>query len=181
MNTSHLLIYMVIPELMKGDRLMFILSMKMTRKKTVAALSFFLALSVVFTIFLSTNGVATDVVNNSNKKITDLAAENNEQRINYLNQFGWEVNQEPSEIVEVAIPTEFNDVYERYNVIQKKQGFDLSPYRGKTVKRWTYDVANYPDNRPNVKANILVYENKIIGGDIYSLELDGFMHGFKLE
>ena len=54
------------------------------------------------------------------------------------------------------------------------------PFRGKTVKRWTYDVTNYPDNRPNVKANILVYDNKIIGGDICSLELDGFMHGFQL-
>ena len=29
-----------------------------------------------------------------------------------------------------------------------------------------------------VTANILVYENKIIGGDICSVNLDGFMHGF---
>lgn len=129
---------------------------------------------------ISAKGASTDVAKNSEKKITGLAAENNEQRINYLKQFGWEVKNEPSEIVEVAIPTEFNDVYEKYNVIQKKQGFDLSAYRGKSVKRWTYDVTNYPDNRQNVKANILVYEDKVIGGDICSLELDGFMHGFQL-
>ncbi len=159
---------------------MFILSMKMTQRRVLAALSVLLALSVFFTIFLSAQGISAEVSSNG-KKITDLAAENNEQRIGYLKQFGWEVSAEPSEIVEVAIPTEFNDVYEKYNVIQKKQGFDLSPYRGKTVKRWTYDVTNYPDNRPNVKANLLVYENKVIGGDICSLELDGFMHGFRLE
>lgn len=159
---------------------MFVLSMKMTRKKTIAALSLFFAIGILFTVFLSTNGIAVDVSKNNGNKITDLVAETNQQRINYLKQFGWQVSEEPSEIVEVAIPTEFNDVYERYNVIQKKQGFDLSPYRGKTVKRWTYDVKNYPDNQSNIKANLLVCENKVIGGDICSLALDGFMHGFQL-
>lgn len=160
---------------------MFIVSMKMTRKKIVAALSVLLAVGVAFTVFLSSKSAAANVAQNNSKKITDLNAENNEQRIRYLKSFGWEVSEEPTEIVEVAIPTEFNDVYEKYNIIQKKQGFDLSPYRGKTVKRWTYDVKNYPDNKPYVKANLLVFENKIIGGDICSLELDGFMHGFKLQ
>ncbi len=159
---------------------MFVVSMKMTRKKTVAMLSILFAIGIICTCFLSANSISANAVNNQNKKITDLAAENNAQRIRYLKQFGWEVKEEPSEIVEVAIPTEFNDVYEKYNLIQKKQGFDLMPYRGKAVKRWTYDVINYPDNRPNVKANILVYDNKVIGGDICSLELDGFMHGFQL-
>ncbi len=159
---------------------MFVVSMKMTRTKIIAALSVLLVAGLVFTYMISVNGAAADVAKKSGEKITALAAETNEQRINYLKQFGWEVKEEPSEIVEVAIPTEFNDVYEKYNVIQKKQGFDLSAYRGKSVKRWTYDVTNYPDNRPNVKANILVFDGKVIGGDICSLELDGFMHGFKL-
>ncbi len=160
--------------------IMFIVSMKMTKTKIIAGLSVLLVAGIFCAFMISAKGASTDVAKNSEKKITGLAAENNEQRINYLKQFGWEVKNEPSEIVEVAIPTEFNDVYEKYNVIQKKQGFDLSAYRGKSVKRWTYDVTNYPDNRQNVKANILVYEDKVIGGDICSLELDGFMHGFQL-
>ncbi len=159
---------------------MFIVSMKMTRKKIVAALSVLLAVGVAFTVFFLLK-VRRQMSHKITAKITDLNAENNEQRIRYLKSFGWEVSEEPTEIVEVAIPTEFNDVYEKYNIIQKKQGFDLSPYRGKTVKRWTYDVKNYPDNKPYVKANLLVFENKIIGGDICSLELDGFMHGFNLQ
>ncbi len=159
---------------------MFIVSMKITRTKIVTALSVLLVVGLILTYTISIKGVATDVAKQNGQKITDLVAETNEQRINYLKQFGWEVKAEPSEIVEVAIPTEFNDVYEKYNVIQKKQGFDLSPYRGKKVKRWAYDVTNYPDRPDHVKANILVYEGKIIGGDICSLELDGFMHGFQL-
>lgn len=143
-------------------------------------LSVLLLTGILFTFFISAKEASTNVSQSNSSKITDLSAENNEQRIRYLKQFGWEVSEEPSEIVEVAIPTEFNEVYEKYNIIQKKQGFDLMPYRGKTVKRWTYDVTNYPDNRPHVKANLLVYDNKIIGGDICSLELDGFMHGFRL-
>ena len=159
---------------------MFIVSVKMTRKKIAAALSVLLVVGIFFTVFVSSKGAAANAAQNNSKKITDLNAENNEQRLKYLQSFGWEVSEEPTEIVEVAIPTEFNDVYEKYNILQKKQGFDLSPYRGKTVKRWTYDVTNYPDNKPHIKANLLVFENKIIGGDICSLELDGFMHGFQL-
>lgn len=159
---------------------MFIISMKMTRTKIIAALSVLLVAGIFCAYMISAKGASVSTANTGSKKITDLVAENNEQRIRFLKQFGWEVSAEPTEIVEVAIPTEFNDVYENYNNLQKKQGFDLSAYRGKSVKRWTYDVTNYPENRPHVKANLLVYDNKIIGGDICSLELNGFMHGFKL-
>ena len=101
---------------------MFIVSMKMTKTKIIAGLSVLLVAGIFCAFMISAKGASTDVAKNSEKKITGLAAENNEQRINYLKQFGWEVKNEPSEIVEVAIPTEFNDVYEKYNVIQKKQG-----------------------------------------------------------
>ena len=68
-------------------------------------------------------------------------------------------------------------MYENYNQVQKAQGCDLSKYGGKKCKRYTYVVKNYPDHPENVRANLLVYKNKLIGGDICSLELDGFLHG----
>ena len=77
---------------------------------------------------------------------------------------------------EVLIPDEFDEVFERYNKIQKEAGMDLSPYHGKRVKCWTYRVLNIPD-QGEVMANLYVYKNKIIGGDISSARLDGFMHG----
>lgn len=52
---------------------------------------------------------------------------------------------------------------------------------GKTVKRYTYIIHNYPDETDQVRANLLVYDGKVIGGDICTLALDGFMHGFSPE
>lgn len=95
-----------------------------------------------------------------------------------MESFGWQVEPEADEVVEVQIPKEFDDVFTNYNAIQKTQGCNLEKYAGKRCKRYTYVVTNYPGQTDNVRANILVYKDKVIGGDVCSLELGGFMHGF---
>lgn len=103
------------------------------------------------------------------------------ERINFLLSCGIEVEQEPAEVAEIIIPAEFDEVYKEYNGIQVSQGFNLEPYSGKRVKRWTYQVTNYPgytDGSDAIRVNILVYDGLIIGGDVCSTELNGFMHGF---
>lgn len=107
-----------------------------------------------------------------------LSASDNKGRIAFLKQFGWEVEGEPVEIDQVVIPQKFNKVYENYNEIQRGQGLDLEKYKGKSCKRIGYQVTNYPGAEENVRANLLIYEDKVIGGDICSTQLDGFMHGF---
>jgi len=106
-----------------------------------------------------------------------LEAETQEQRMNFIGQFGWEVEQEPVEVREVVIPSQFGEVYEKYNVIQLEQGFDLTKYKGERAKRWTYRVTNYPSYDNVVYINILIRNGKVIGGDVCSLGLDGFIHG----
>ena len=81
----------------------------------------------------------------------------------------------------MLIPKEMDDVFSNYNEIQKAQGCDLTKYAGKRCKRYTYIVNNYPDQPENIRANIVTYKNKIIGGDVCSIELNGFMHGFAAE
>lgn len=95
----------------------------------------------------------------------------------YIESFGWEVETIPEEQKEVQIPTEWNEVYEQYNAIQLRQGFDLSDDLGKTVQVTTFVVTNYPDEPDYVRAHVLVYDDEIIAADIASIELDGFMHG----
>ncbi len=104
-------------------------------------------------------------------------------RLDFIESFGWVVEEEPIEIRQVAIPEEFDDVYENYNAIQIKQGYDLSEYAGRYAKRWTYCIKNYPEKEDSeyIRINILVCDGVIIGGDVCSVELDGFMHGFKKE
>ncbi|MCI6907854.1 MAG: DUF4830 domain-containing protein [Clostridiaceae bacterium] len=103
----------------------------------------------------------------------------NGDRIAFLNAFGWEVGADPVAIEEVVIPEEFDGVYAQYNELQRYQGLDLEKYRGKTAKRYTYEVTNYPGNEDNVVANLLIYKNRVIGGDVCSTEYRGFMHGFE--
>ena len=81
-----------------------------------------------------------------------------------------DVSETPYEVVEFTIPETFNDVYTRYNNLLKENGYDLSPYKGKTCKRYTYLIPSQ-----NARANIIVCDGKIIGGDISGITLDGIM------
>ena len=103
----------------------------------------------------------------------------NEDRVGFLAQFGWQVKSEPVESKEVTIPKEFDKIFMGYNEIQKRQGLDLSRYKNKNVERYTYEITNYKGETGRVYANIIVYRNKVIGGDICSADVNGFIHGFE--
>lgn len=97
----------------------------------------------------------------------------------FLSQFGWVVDAGSVETREVTIPAEFDKVFAGYNELQKSQGLDLSKYKKKTVTRHTFTVTDYPDYEGTVYANVLVYRNRVIGGDICSADVNGFIHGFE--
>ncbi len=107
------------------------------------------------------------------------AATDNDQRVQFLKNQGWEVSTSPVQSGKVQIPTEQTAVYERYNALQKSQGYDLSSYAGKTVMRYVYKVNNFPGATDPVYATVLVYKNQIIGGDITNTAADGKIQGFK--
>lgn len=97
----------------------------------------------------------------------------------FLSQFGWTVEDDPVETEKVTIPDEFDKVFTAYNEIQRLQGLNLAGYKRKEVTRYTYVVTNYPDYEGKVFANVLVYHNRVIGGDICSADVTGFIHGFE--
>ena len=103
----------------------------------------------------------------------------NEDRINFIKQFGWEVEIEPLKEQQVIIPKEFDKVFSEYNELQRAQGLDLSQFKKKSVMRYTYTVKNYPNYDGEVYINLLVYRNNVIGGDVCSADVNGFVHGFE--
>ena len=107
------------------------------------------------------------------------AVSNNDARVQFLKGFGWDVSASPTESGQVKIPQEQTPVYERYNALQKSQGYDLSQYAGKTVMRYVYKVNNFPGATEPVYATLLVYKNQIIGGDITDTAAKGTIQGFK--
>ena len=102
----------------------------------------------------------------------------NEERVAFLGSFGWTVEEEPADVREVVIPAQFSDVYTAYNDMQKTQGFDLKPLAGEKVTQYRYIITNYPNVTDTVFATLLIFEERIVGGDIAVETADGFMHGF---
>lgn len=112
------------------------------------------------------------------RRTAEVKCGGTEEGAQWLLEQGWETDGEPSRM-EVLIPGKFDQIYESYNDIQKGQGFDISRYRGEAVTKYTYLVKNYPGEPEGVAANLLVYQGRIIGADLCSLELGGFLKGVK--
>ena len=104
----------------------------------------------------------------------------NDARVAFLKDFGWDVTTSPTESSQVRIPEASSEVFDRYNALQKSQGYDLSPYAGKTVMRYVYRINNYPGATEPVYATLLVYKNQIIGGDVTDTAAKGHIRGFKM-
>lgn len=156
---------------------MMIVSAKVSKRKILTGL--IVAVGVILLlVFLCSKAAESDA--SAESPAQTLEASTNEERIAYLASFGWQVQETPAETQEVRIPEEFNDVFTRYNQLQQSQGFDLSDYAGKAAKRYVYAITNYPGGSQDYYATVLVYKNKIIGGDVTSTAEGGTMHGFTM-
>lgn len=100
-----------------------------------------------------------------------------DEMVLYIESFGWEVNPIPTEEIEVIVPEEFDEIYQNYNELQLEQGFDLTAYQGELVKRTTFELLNYPDQPDYMCVDILTYGDLVVGADVCSLQLSGFMYG----
>ena len=104
----------------------------------------------------------------------------NDSRVQFLKNYGWEVSTSPTESSQVRIPQEASPVFDRYNTLQKGQGYDLSTYAGKNVMRYVYQINNYPGATAPVYATLLVHKNQVIGGDVTDTAAGGKIRGFKM-
>ena len=100
----------------------------------------------------------------------------NDDRLAYLNGLGWEVSLQPIATEELLIPGQFDDSYTDYLKLQEDQGFDLARYCGKRIKRYTYQLTNYPDQEEPMQIALLIYKNRVIGGQIQSAS-GSILHG----
>lgn len=106
------------------------------------------------------------------------SVKNEKARVAYLADCGWKVESPAMKEETVLIPRNFSPVFEEYNALQKEQGFDLSRYCGKEVKLYTYKVLDSKLG-DNVLAMLYVSDGAVIGGDVHSAALDGFMCGLR--
>ncbi len=137
-----------------------------TKKALVAILSGLILLVLLIGSFASVNQLPQN-------------ARTNAQRIAFIQGLGYEPLEECIERKTITIPESFSSVYEQYNLIQKQAGFDLSEYKGVKAEIYVYKVQTPKGREGETVANLIVYNNRIIGGDISSRELDGFMLALK--
>ena len=111
----------------------------------------------------------------SSVKSAEIDASTNAKRVLFLQGLGYEVDETATEIKDIVIPENFSAVYEKYNNLQKQAGFDLKNYRGKNAKVYSYSLQNDTEKQ----IHLIVCEDRLIGGDVASLKLNGNMTGLK--
>ena len=151
---------------------MLVMTAKVDKKK-IAVIFAAVVVAVAALILLLSGG-------NDAEPTVSANVSNNDARVAFLKNLGWEVTTSPKESSQVRIPEKTNEVFDRYNALQKSQGYDLSQYAGKTVMRYVYQINNYPGATEPVYATLLIYKNQVIGGDITNTAAKGQIHGFKM-
>lgn len=150
---------------------MMVMTAKVDMKKTLLALAAVAALVLSLILLLGGKG--------DTAQTSAQAASNNDQRVKFLTDLGWQVTTSPKESSQVRIPSASSEVFDRYNALQKSQGYDLGSFSGKKVMRYVYQINNFPGATEPVYATLLVYKNEIIGGDITDTAAGGRIQGFK--
>ena len=149
---------------------MLVMTAKVDKKKIAIILA---AAAVVIAALVMLLGGGGDAAPTSTEAVST-----NDGRVNFLKGFGWDVAVSPVESSQVRIPKETTEVFDRYNALQKSQGYDLTQFAGKTVMRYVYKIKNYPGATEPVYATLLVYKDKIIGGDVTNTAAKGVIHLF---
>ncbi len=151
---------------------MMVMTAKVDKKKIILVLAGAAALIAVLIMLFGGGSEATPSAAPS--------MSTNDARVKFLTDFGWEVAASPVESGQVRIPEASSEVFDRYNALQKSQGYDLSEFAGKTVMRYVYKIKNYPGATDPVYATLLIYKDQVIGGDVTDTSAKGVVRGFKM-
>ena len=152
---------------------MFIITAKFHPRRTVAVLvaTALVCGGLIGSQLFTEDGLAVSAT------VSPKGVKDNDDRIAYLQSYGWQVSEDPITVEELLIPEVLDETYSQYLDLQLSQGFDLTAYSGERVKRYTYTVTNYPTGESDVQAGLLIYKNTVIAGDVLSPQLGGFIHG----
>lgn len=155
---------------------MFILTAKVHRGRLIAGIAL---LALAIGLIAAGTGLARNIQaqTTASSQMSAKGIKTNEDRIAFLESFGWTVSAKPVSTEEVLIPETFDSSYDEYLRLQAEQGFPLADYAGKTAKRYTYEISNYPGVEGGVWASLLIYKKTVIAGEVYSSQGDGFLRG----
>ena len=151
---------------------MFIKTFKVKKKAGAAVLGILLAALIAAAVLIARA---------SSGKADIYTLKTEEDRQTFIAEMGWEADEEYEECKVVLIPENWNDVYTKYNELQKEQGFDLEKYKGRTCEIYSYHIHNYEgyEDSEDVYIDLYICDGVLIGGDVCCTRLDGFMQGLR--
>lgn len=133
-----------------------------TKKRLLIALALFICVGFICCeIYAAGNNTAN--------------AKTNADRLIFIKNSGYTVLSNEPSVKTVNIPEIFYDVYNNYNTLQQSAGYDLSLYKGCEVTIYTYRINSPSGYTGECVINIIVYNGRVIGGDVSSSALGGFM------
>ena len=147
---------------------MFIWTAKFSKKRMVLTLAAILCVSAAAVTLLGNRGAAASAA------VSPKGIKTEEDRVAYLQEWGWQVSPQATLVEELELPKEFGPEYSQYLALQTGQGFDLAKYAGKRVRRYTYEVQNYPGGETGVIVHLLLCKNTVVGGEVMG---GNFLHG----
>lgn len=145
---------------------MFVWTARLNKKKAIASVL------VLGAVLVAVIGLAGKEKTGSTE--TEVLLRTNEDRVDYLRSWGWEVTPEPVETLQFLLPEKLTEPYLSYSDLQESQGFDFAACAGKQVARYTYTVTNYPGKADGVQANLYLCGDLPAGGDLFCAGADGF-------
>ena len=98
-----------------------------------------------------------------------------ERRCAYLASLGHQADPSSERLRTVFLPVRFDALLEDYNDLQLAQGFDLRAAAGRSCLCCSYDLLDYPGWDGRVIATLYLYRGRVIGGDVHTAAVDGFM------
>lgn len=145
---------------------MLIMTIKLPeRKKCILAGALSLLLLVAILSFTAGRGSSADTLARQDQILIHC--------LDCLEGFGWEVAPTPVSTEDCTLDTQLS---QDYLALQQEAGFDLSDDLGYVVTRYTFEILNYPTGEQGVLADLLVRDGVIVGGDVRTTGLNGFIH-----
>lgn len=151
---------------------MIVYATKLTVKKAAIGL---LALATVIWGVSALSVRGTEAASVAAEASLSQKLKTNEERVDFLESYGWQIDQTPVSETEVRIPDEFNAAYHEYNELQNAQGLDLTKYKGRKAMLYVYHVLNDPSGEEGVTASMVLYRDRLIAADVCSAQVDGFI------
>lgn len=151
---------------------MFTKCFNITKKRAVLLLILLAAVMSAAVILCSGSSAGfglTEIINVSSA----------EGRERYISSLGWDADMESEKAQEIILPRCFDGVMKEYAKMQLDQGYSFADCAGLDCTLYTYTLRNYPEHDGTVYLCLYVRGSRVIGGDVHSAELNGFMHGLR--